>query len=153
MPHNGGGRGWLWDEESGQKTMPPKWVGLLDWLLQGPDREPKHQYEWAAENGIHEDSVRRIKRDQRFVREWDRRSAELNVHPERTQAVVDALFVAAAAGDIKAASLYLQYVEKFTPKRRVVVDDERLAASLSDEELFEELESELRHLRPVPDGS
>ncbi len=122
-------------------------------MLRGLDREPKTQREWAADHGIHEDSVRRIKRDQRFVREWDRRSAELNVHPERTQAVVDALFVAAAAGDVKAASLYLQYVEKFTPKRRVVVDDERLAASLSDEELFEELESELRHLRPVPDAS
>jgi len=152
VAQNGGGRGWKVDE-SGEKVMPDLWGELLDWVLRGLDREPKTQKEWAADHGIHEDSVRRIKRDQRFVREWDRRSAELNVHPERTQAVVDALFVAAAAGDVKAASLYLQYIEKFTPKRRVIVDDERLAASLSDEELFEELESELRHLRPVPDGS
>ena len=101
MPHNGGGRGWLWDEESGQKTMPPKWVGLLDWLLQGPDREPKHQYEWAAENGIHEDSVRRIKRDVRFAREWDRRAAELNIHPERTQSVIDSLHQQAAVDGVR----------------------------------------------------
>ena len=75
VPQNGGGRGWQWDEDSGSKVMPKKWTLLLDWLLQGPDRDPKHQYEWAAEAGIHEDSVRRIKRDVRFAKEWDRREA------------------------------------------------------------------------------
>lgn len=153
MAQNGGGKGWKEDPSSGEKVMPDRWESFLDWLLLGLDRVPSTQRDWAAENGVHEDSLRRWKRDVRFVREWDRRAAELNVHPERTQRVIDALFAAAAGGDIKAASLYLQYIEKFTPKRRVIVDDERLAASLSDEELFEELESELRHLRPVPDGS
>jgi len=147
VPHNGGGRGWLWDEESGQKTMPPKWVGLLDWLLQGPDREPKHQYEWADLNGVHEDSLRRIKRDPRFMKEWDRRAAELNIHPERTQTVIDALFAQAADGDVKAASLYLQYIEKFTPKRRLVVEDKD-ASSLSDLELAEELEALVAEFKP-----
>ena len=149
MPHNGGGRGWLWDEESGQKTMPSKWVGLLDWLLRGPDREPKHQYEWAAENGIHEDSVRRIKRDVRFAREWDRRAAELNIHPERTQSVSDSLHQQAVGGSVQAASLYLQYIEKFTPKRRVVVDDDREVSGLSDGELVDELLDQVSHLRVV----
>jgi len=149
VPHNGGGRGWLWDEESGQKTMPPKWVGLLDWLLQGPDREPKHQYEWAAENGIHEDSVRRIKRDVRFAREWDRRAAELNIHPERTQSVIDSLHQQAVGGSVQAASLYLQYIEKFTPKRRVVVVDDRDVVGLSDDELVDELLDQVSHLRVV----
>ena len=139
MPQNGGGRGWQWDESSNQKTMPKKWVQLLDWLLQGPDRDPKHQYEWAADAGIHEDSVRRIKRDPRFAKEWDRRAAELNIHPERTQSVIDALHQQAVGGSVQAASLYLQYIEKFTPKRRVVVDDEREVAGLSDVELADEL--------------
>jgi hypothetical protein len=35
--------------------------------------------------------------------------------------------------------LYLQYIEKFTPKRRVVVDDEREVVGLSDNELADEL--------------
>ena len=149
MPQNGGGRGWKWDESSGQKTMPKKWTQLLDWLLQGPDRDPKHQYEWAAENGIHEDSVRRIKRDVRFAREWDRRAAELNIHPERTQSVIDALHAQAVAGSVNAASLYLQYIEKFTPKRRVVVDDDRDVVGLSDDELVDELLYQVSHLRVV----
>ena len=149
MPQNGGGRGWKWDESSGQKTMPKKWTQLLDWLLQGPVRDPKHQYEWASDAGIHEDSVRRIKRDVRFAKEWDRRAAELNIHPERTQSVIDALHQQAVGGSVQAASLYLQYIEKFTPKRRVVVDDDREASGLSDGELADELLAQVHHLRVV----
>jgi hypothetical protein len=151
MPQNGGGRGWKWDESSGEKTMPKKWTQLLDWLLQGPDRDPRNQYEWAELNGIHEDSVRRIKRDLRFAKEWDRRAAELNIHPERTQSVIDALHQQAVGGSVQAASLYLQYIEKFTPKRRVVVDDDREAAGLSNVELADELLAQVHHLRVVDD--
>ena len=150
MPANGGGNGWTWDEESGERIMPPLWQDLLEWLLKGPDRDPKTQREWAAERGCHEDSVRRIKRDVRFAREWDRRAAELNIHPERTQSVIDSLHQQAVGGSVQAASLYLQYVEKFTPKRKVVVD-ERGVSGLSNVELVEELEAQVRHLRVVED--
>jgi hypothetical protein len=129
--------------------MPDAWSAFLDWLLLGHERQPLHQYEWAAENGVHEDSLRRWKRDPRFIREWDRLASEVNVSPERVQGVVDALWAKAAVGDVKAASLYLQYVEKFTPKRRVVVDDDREAAGMSDAELADELDAEVRHLRAV----
>ena len=152
MAQNGGGRGWKTDSDSGEKVMPKSWIKLLDWLLQGPDRDPKTQYEWAELNGMHEDSVRRIKRDQRFAKEWDRRAAELNIHPERTQSVIDSLHAQAVGGSVQAASLYLQYVEKFTPKRRVVVDDEREASGLSDVGLADELEAQVLHLRVVEDA-
>ena len=150
MPANGGGNGWSWDEELGERIMPKLWQDLLEWFLKGPDRDPSTQKGWAAANGCHEDSVRRIKRDPRFFREWDRRAAELNVHPERTQSVIDALHSAAVGGSVQAASLYLQYVEKFTPKRRVIVDD-REASGLSDSELADELEAQVFHLRVVED--
>ena len=129
--------------------MPKVWQELLEWFLLGPDRTPKTQKDWAATHGMHEDSVRRIKRDIRFAREWDRRAAELNIHPERTQSVIDALHAQAVAGSTQAASLYLQYVEKFTPKRRVVVDDDRDALGLSDDELADELLAQVRHLKVV----
>jgi len=139
MAQNGGGRGWRTDPETGEKVMPELWQAFLEWKLQGPDRDPTFQYEWAVANGVHEDSVRRWKRDSRFIREWDRRAAELNIHPERTQGVIDSLHAAAVGGSVQAASLYLQYIEKFTPKRRVVVDDDREVAGLSDGELADEL--------------
>ena len=153
MAQNGGGKGWKTDPDTGEQVMPAKWAKLLDWLLQGPDRVPKLQYEWAAENKIAADSIRRIKRDPRFAKEWDRRAAELNIHPERTQGVIDALFAQAAAGDVKAASLYLQYIEKFTPKRKVLVDDDRDVGGLSDSELADELEAQVLHLRVVDGDS
>ena len=71
----------------------------------------------------------------------------MNVHPERTQSVVDALYRQAAQGDVKAATLYLQYIDKFTPKRRVLVEDERDASGLSDDELAAELEELIEELR------
>ena len=132
--------------------MPTAWRDLLDWLLRGPEREPQTQREWAAENDVHEDSIRRIKRDHRFIKEWDRRASELNINPERVQSVIDSLWQRASDGDVKAASLYLQYIDKFTPKRRVVVDDDRDTAGLSDEELASALEAEVRHLRMVHSG-
>ena len=147
MPQNGGGRGWKVDPDSGAKVMPEQWATFLDWVLQGPDREPKFQYEWAEQNGCHPDSIRRWKRDPRFVREWDRRAAELNIHPERTQSVIDALHAQAVSGSVQAASLYLQYIDKFTPKRRVLVDDDRDAAGLSDDELAAELADLVEELR------
>ena len=66
--------------------------------------------------------------------------------------MIDALFRQAADGDVKAASLYLQYIDKFTPKRRVVVDDERAASGLSDLELADELEVLVAEFRDVHVG-
>ena len=52
---------------------------------------------------------------------------ELNVSPERIQEVVDAMFEAAKEGDTKAASLYLQYVDRLKPKEtRIVIEDKRV---------------------------
>lgn len=150
MPKNGGGKGWVWDEDSGSKVMPELWVSLLDWLMAGSDRSPRYQYEWAEKNGCHEDSVRRIKRDPRFRRDWDARCAELNISPERTQSVVDALHAQAVDGNTQAASLYLQFIDKFTPKRRVVID-EAAVEGMSNGELAEALEAEVAHLRVVND--
>ena len=152
MPQNGGGKGWQWDEESGEKVMQPFWQELLDWLLRGPDRSPRTQRDWADEHDIHEDSLRRIKRDPRFVKEWDRKAAELNINPERVQSVIDSLWLRASEGDVKAASLYLQYIEKFTPRRKLVIDDERDIASFTDEELASALEAEVQYLRLVEDA-
>jgi hypothetical protein len=41
----------------------------------------------------------------------------------------------------------LQYIERFTPKRRVVVDDERVASGMSDAELATEMEELISGLR------
>ena len=47
--------------------------------------------------------------------------------------------------------MYLQYIDKFTPTRKVVVD-EAAVEGMSDKELAAALEAEVRHLRAVSDG-
>lgn len=118
--------------------MPELWDKFLDWLVTYP-RDPATQVAWAEQNGIHEDSLRRIKRDKRFLEEWERRAATTNASVEKVNGVIAAIHDAALKGDVKAASLYLQYVEKFTPKRRVEVDAATELRGLSDEELAERL--------------
>ena len=70
--------------------------------------------------------------------------------PDAVPEVVPEVVPPAVGGSVQAASLYLQYVEKFTPKRRVVVDD-RAASGLSNVELADELEAQVLHLRVVDD--
>tara|TARA_R100001463_G_scaffold1983_1_gene8465 strand:+ start:1349 stop:1771 length:423 start_codon:yes stop_codon:yes gene_type:complete len=124
---------------------------FLEWLLLPPGhRVPSTVKEWAAENDVCSDTPARWKKDARFVREWDRRCAELNVNPERVQAVVDALWAKAADGDVKAASLYLQYTERFVPQQKVQVG--RDVSSLSDAELVAELEDKVVELRAIDGG-
>lgn len=138
MPRNGGGRGVRVDSETGERVLPELWSEFIDWLV-SPDRSPSSQKEWAVLHGVSPDSLCRWKRNPDFVREWEGRARELNVGVERTQAVVNSLFAAATAGDTKAASLYLQYIDKFTPRQRIVVEDAEVAG-LSDEQLLAELE-------------
>jgi len=137
MPRNGGGRG-VRTLESGERVLPELWSEFIEWLVD-PMRVPSTQQQWAALHGVNPDSVTRWKRNPDFVREWEAAARQLNVGVERTQAVVNALFGAATSGDTKAASLYLQYIDKFTPKQRLVVEDAEVAG-LSDGELLAELE-------------
>jgi hypothetical protein len=138
MPRNGGGRGVKTDPVTGERTLPEQWAEFIDWLVD-PERVPRTQKEWAVLNGVNPDSVTRWKRHPDFVREWESRARELNVSVERTQAVVNSLFAQAVNGDTKAASLYLQYIDKFTPKQRIVMEDAEVEG-LSDAELLAELE-------------
>jgi len=118
--------------------MPPLQSEFLDWLLTDP-REPQTVALWAADHGVHSDSPKRWKRDHRFSSEWERRATEKNISVDRVQSVVDSLHFAAINGDTKAASLYLQYIDRFTPKRIVKVEDAE-TKGLSDQDLLQELQ-------------
>lgn len=134
---NGGGKGWGWDNQTNSWVMPDKQSAFLDWLLSDP-KDPATRVLWAQQNGVHVDSTKRWKRDKRFQEEWERRAREKNISVDRVQSVVDALHNAAVNGDVKAASLYLQYIDRFVPKRVVKVEDAE-TKGLSDDELMAEL--------------
>lgn len=75
------------------------------------------------------------KKSRFFMEEWEKRAKKLNGGVERTQRVMDSLYTAAVSkGDTKAASLWLQAVERFTPTRKVIEESSKVE-DLSDEEL------------------
>lgn len=127
---------WQKDPDTGKLVMPAIQVQFLDWLLTFP--RAGTQAEWARENNVDERGVRRWKADPRFKREWDARAQELNLSPERVQAVLDNLYEIASVGNgaaaVKAGALYLEYVGKFMPARKIVVEGDDLE-SLSNEDL------------------
>lgn len=136
-------------DENGAYIMPPKQRLFVAWLTTPNWERPDDQRTsagFARVNDVHPDSLKRWKRDPRFKAELDRALMELNISAERTQRVVDSIWMAANNGDMKAAALYLQYVGQFMPTRKVV-HEERLVSALTDEELARELEAEAAKVR------
>jgi hypothetical protein len=122
----------------------PQELEFIEWLV-NPERQG-NQKEWAEAHGIHVNTLFNWKKQKFFRDEWEKRAAELNVSPERTQAVINAIFKAAKNGDTSAAKLYLEYINKFTPTQRVITEDKGVQ-SLTDEELAAQAEENIRHLR------
>jgi len=108
----------------------------IEWLV-NPEREGS-KTSFAADHGVAVKSMYNWMSDRWFNAAYEQRLAELNISPTRIQMVIDSLHNAAKNGDTKAASLYLQYVDRLSPKR-VIIEDTRVSG-MSDAELRTELE-------------
>lgn len=111
----------------------------LEWLL-----DPNHtgnKKEWARAHDVNEGTPRTWELKQTFIDARNQRLNELNINPMRVQLIIDALFAKASAGDVQAAKLVLDYLNKINPVRPQVED--RAVSEMTDEELNQKLE-ELR---------
>lgn len=109
----------------------------LDWLCTAPsERHPASKQGFADSVGVDVSTVRRWEKKDVFTKEWERRSREFQGSPERTQSVLDTLHSKALDGDVRAAQLWLQAMDKMAPAQ-VEVKHDRQAANLSDAELDE----------------
>lgn len=124
-----------WDAaKSGVERIPELESRFLDWLL-SPEKDPPTQRQWAVENDVNERTCRDWKADSRFKAEWERRATELNVGVERVQEVLDRLRqVFLDTGDVGAAKLWLDHVNKVRPPKKHVEEDAEFA-DMSDEQL------------------
>ena len=106
---------------------------FMEFLLD-PDSSKPSQRDWCAENGVSVRTAISWKKNKLFRDEWEKRAYEIHGGPERISKIVDKLYDRAIEGDVKAMQLYLQYVDKFTPKKEIVTESKALA-EMSDEEL------------------
>jgi ribosome-binding protein aMBF1 (putative translation factor) len=124
-------------------------LAFLEWLVDPAPASPQgkgSQNDLAVKLGVSRACLSKWKSDIFFKEAWEKRLAELNVSPDRIQKVVEAMYRNAIGGDVKSANLYLQYVDRFTPTKRTVVED-RSTQDLSDEELAAALEENVVQLR------
>lgn len=119
----------------------------LQWLLTpAPFRIPETKQEFADQNGLDSSTLRRWDKKPAFKAEWEKRVAELQGSPERTQRLLDSLYEAGLNGDNKAAQLYLQATNRLAPTQ-IKVEHTQSIAELTDEELDALIAQEARVLR------
>jgi hypothetical protein len=134
------------DRHYGPTELSPEQEAFLDWLTD-PERSGT-QTSLAAELGVDPKVLTRWKGAKLFRAQWDKRLAELNVSPERTQRIIESAYKIAVgeaastvSDQLSAMKLYLQVVEKISPPtQRVVFEVERPAMEMTDEELADHFE-------------
>ena len=120
------------------------------WSIPEGERKPPHLRTWAKMNGVPERTAWSWKRSNWFKERLELHYSQINVFPDRVQAVADAMHAAALTGNTKAAELYLRYVERISPQR-VIVEDRRVEA-MSDVELEAALKDAAEALAVPHDG-
>jgi hypothetical protein len=129
---------WQKDEESGDYLIPRRQSDYIDWIFENPSATAQQAAD-ALEIPLR--TLRAWRRDPRFKAEWKRRSEERMVDTARIQRVVDVLYNAAVnTADVKAATEYLKYIERFLPPRRPIEHDSEVEG-MSDEQLAAEVAS------------
>lgn len=117
----------------------------LAWLSD-PNRQGS-QGQWARDHGVDEKSLRTWRKEPEFQKQLDERLAELNIDSLRIQQVIDALHAEAAAGNTRAAQLYLDYVKLLMPQRFRPIEDLSDPSAMSDDDLAAALEAAAADLR------
>lgn len=108
----------------------------LTWLLTPEDtRTPKTKKEWAEQHDVHYNTLGVWEKNKVFKERWDLGVKGMAQSPERTQALLDALYVKGVAGDVKSAELYLKATGFMQQVSTINVNNTSSVKELTDEEL------------------
>jgi hypothetical protein len=109
----------------------------LVWLLTPEDqRDPKTKKAWAEQNNVHQNTLGAWEKKKNFVERWKMGVEGLNQSPERTQKLLDALYIKGVAGDTKSAELYLKATGSMPNATSTLnIKNETSVRDLSDEDL------------------
>lgn len=110
-------------------------VAFVEWsALPEQERVPRLLSEWSAEFGVPLRTLASWKKSVWFRDQLATLYAQVNVSPDRLQAVMDAMHTAAVGGNTKAAELYMRAVEAIAP-RKVLIQESKAVNDMSDDEL------------------
>lgn len=113
--------------------VPQHVLDYVEWLVM-PEamRDPKTKVAWAEQAGVNRRTLNEWENDDRVKWAIRDRADALNMSPDRVQAVMNALWKKAEGGDVQAAKLYMDHVDKIMPREGAKVTG---FEDLSDEEL------------------
>ena len=108
----------------------------LAWLITPEDqRDPDTKKAYAEKTGVHENTLRVWEKKKNFVERWKLGIEGLNQSPERTQKLLDALYIKGISGDTKSAELYLKATGNMPNSSTVNIKTETSLRDISDDEL------------------
>lgn len=108
----------------------------LAWLLTPEDsRNPKTKKEWSEVNEVHYNTLGVWEKNKVFKERWDLGVKGMAQSPERTQALLDALYAKGVSGDVKSAELYLKATGFMQQVSTINVNNTTAVKELSDAEL------------------
>lgn len=107
----------------------------LAWLLTPADsRDPKTKTAFAEKHEIHINTLVQWEKHKTFKERWELGVKGMTQSPERTQALLDALYAKGIAGDTKSAELYLKATGHMQQVQTVNLNTSSVK-ELSDDEL------------------
>lgn len=108
----------------------------LAWLLTPEDsRKPATKKAWAEEHEVHFNTVLNWEKKKQFIERWKLGVEGLSQSPERTQKLLDALYVKGISGDTKSAELYLKATGYMQQSQTLNIKTETSVKDLSDADL------------------
>jgi len=110
----------------------------LAWLLTPEDsRNPSSKKEYAELHGMHYNTLLSWEKKKPFQERWRLGIEGLAQSPDRTQKLLDALYIKALSGDVKSCELYLRATGFLQQSSTLNIKSETSVKSLSDDELQE----------------
>lgn len=108
----------------------------LAWLLTPEDsRTPATKKAWAEEHAVHFNTVLNWEKKKQFIERWKLGVEGMSQSPERTQKLLDALYVKGISGDTKSAELYLKATGYMQQSQTLNIKTETSVKDLSDADL------------------
>jgi len=108
----------------------------LAWLLTPEDaRTPKTKKDWAEMHNVHNNTLGTWEKNKVFKERWELGVKGMAQSPERTQALLDALYTKGVSGDVKSAELYLKATGFMQQAQTINVNNASSVKELTDDEL------------------
>lgn len=106
------------------------------WLLVSEDqRQPATKKAFAETLGVTTQTLAYWEKKKAFVERWKLGVEGLNQSPERTQRLLEALYVKGVSGDVKSAELYLKATGNMPNSATLNVRSETVVRDISDDDL------------------